>query len=55
MTVQQAGDENPGSSLEVALDELLRRAQPFPTYDEMVIGELTDQEAEAFWAAINEI
>jgi hypothetical protein len=48
-------DENPGGSLEVSREELLRRAKPFPTYQEMIIEELTDQEADAFWSAINEM
>jgi hypothetical protein len=39
----------------VSRDELLRVAKPFPTYEEMVLEELTDQEADAFWAAINEM
>lgn len=55
VTVQRAGDEGPGSSREVSRDELLRVAKPFPTYEEMVLEELTDQEADAFWAAINEM
>jgi len=55
VTVQHAHDENPGESLESSRDELLRRAKPFPTYEEMVIEELTDHEAEAFWAAIQEM
>lgn len=36
-------------------EELLGRARPFPTYEEMIIEELTDQEADAFWSAINEM
>jgi hypothetical protein len=54
MSVQAAGDGQPVRSLELSRDELLRRAQPLPPYDEMVITELTDEEADAFWAAINE-
>lgn len=55
MTVQRVHDEKPGGSLEVSREELLRRAKPFPTYGEMVIEELTDREADAFWSAINEM
>ena len=54
-TVQQADDNNPGGSLEVSCEELLRRAKPFPPYEAMVIEELPDQEAQAFWSAINEM
>lgn len=55
MTVQHADEENPGGSLEMSREELLRRARPFPTYEEMLIEELTDQESDAFWSAINEM
>jgi len=54
VTVQHA-DENPGGSLETSREELLGRARPFPTYEEMLIEELTDQESDAFWSAINEM
>ncbi|HSH60506.1 MAG TPA: hypothetical protein VK988_12895 [Acidimicrobiales bacterium] len=55
LTVRHADEENPGGSLEMSREELLRRARPFPTHEEMIIEELTDQEAEAFWSAINEM
>ena len=55
MTVQRTPDENAGTSLEVSPAELLRRAKPFPSYEDMVIEELTEQEADAFWSAINEM
>jgi hypothetical protein len=55
VTVQHAHDENPGGSLEMSREELLRSARPFPTYEEMIIEELTDREADAFWSAINEM
>jgi len=38
-------------SLEVPVAELLRRARPLPPLGEMVIDDLTDEEAEAFLAA----
>ena len=48
----QPSENRPGASLEVAREEALRRGRPFPRYEEMVIEELTDEESEAFWAAI---
>ncbi len=58
MSVERADDEGrrqaPGASLEVAPQELLARGRPFPPYEDMVIEELSDEEAEAFWAAITQ-
>jgi hypothetical protein len=57
MSVQHAGDEgrpSSGKSLEVAPEELLARARPFTPYEDMVIEELSDEEAESFWAAITQ-
>lgn len=39
-------------SLELPVAELLRRARPLPPLEEMVIDDLTDEEAEAFLAAL---
>jgi hypothetical protein len=44
-----------GASRELSREEVLRRGRPFPPYEEMVIAELTDEESEAFWAAINDL
>lgn len=55
MTVRRADNESPRGSLEVSREELLLRAKPFPTYEEMIIEELTNQEADAFWSVINEM
>jgi len=41
----------PSESLELPVDELDSRARPLPPYDEMVIDDLTPEEAEAFLAA----
>ena len=38
--------------MELPVEELLRRAQPLPGYDEMAIEDLTEEEGEAFLAAI---
>jgi hypothetical protein len=48
------GHRSPGESLEVPREELLARARPLPRHEDMVIGELTDEEAAAFWAAITQ-
>lgn len=42
-----------GESLELPVEELLRRARPFPPMEEMAIDDLTEEEGEAFLAAIN--
>lgn len=39
-------------SLELPVDELLRRKRPHPPYGEMVIEDLSPEEAEAFLAAV---
>ena len=57
MSAQHAGDEgrpSPGKALEVTPEELLARGRPFPPHEDMVIEELSDEEAESFWAAITE-
>jgi hypothetical protein len=57
MSVPHADDQghrSPGESLEVPREELLARARPLPPHEDMVIGELTDEEAAAFWAAITQ-
>jgi hypothetical protein len=38
--------------LELPVEELLRRARPLPPHSEMAIEDLTDEEGEAFLAAI---
>ncbi|HXH56764.1 hypothetical protein [Iamia sp.] len=39
-------------SLELSVEELFCRARPLPPHDEMVIDDLTQEEGEAFLAAI---
>lgn len=39
-------------SLELPVEELLRRARPMPPHDEMVIHDLTEEEASLFLEAI---
>ena len=41
-----------GESLELPVDELLRRARPLPPHEEMVIDDLTEEEGAAFLAAL---
>lgn len=38
--------------LELPVQELLRRAHPLPGHDEMVIEDLSEEEGEAFLAAV---
>lgn len=39
-------------SLELPVDELLRRARPLPTHEEMMIDDLSGEEGTAFLAAL---
>ncbi len=45
---------DPGRSLELPVDELLRRARPLPSRDEMVIEDLTEEEGAALLAVLEE-
>ena len=40
--------------LELSIEDLLRRARPLPSHDEMVIDDLDDEEGMAFLAALEE-
>ncbi len=42
----------PNESLELPVEELLRRGKPHPPCGEQVIEDLTPEEAEAFLAAV---
>lgn len=46
------GRKHHEQSLELPVEELLRRGRPIPPSDESVIEDLTDEEAEAFFEAI---
>ena len=41
-----------GESLELPVEELLCRARPLPSHEEMVIDDLTEEEGAAFLAAL---
>jgi hypothetical protein len=41
-------------SLELPVEELLRRARPLPQHEEMAIDDLSDEEGAAFLAALEE-
>ena len=41
-----------GESLELPVEEMLRRARPLPPHEEMVIDDLTEEEGAAFLAAL---
>lgn len=38
---------------ELSVEELLRRARPLPPREEMVIEDLSEEEAQAFFDAVN--
>ncbi len=42
----------PNESLELGVEELLRRGRPHPPYGEQVIEDLTPEEADTFLAAV---
>lgn len=50
----RAPQPSEGESLELSVEELLRRARPLPSHEEMVIDDLTEDEGEAFLAALEE-
>jgi hypothetical protein len=58
MSVQHTGDdargESPGASLGGVREALLARARPLPPPEDMIIEDLSDEEAEAFWVAITQ-
>ncbi len=45
-------ESTPNESLELPVEEFLRRGKPHPPYGEQVIEDLTPEEAEAFLAAV---
>jgi hypothetical protein len=47
-----AADPVPAESIELSVEELLRRARPHPPYGELVIDDLDSEEADAFLAAV---
>lgn len=53
MAIEQAHPEDREPSLELSVEELLRRARPLPSHEAMAIDELTDDEGEAFLIAVN--
>ena len=42
-----------GESLELSVEELLRRARPLPPHDAMIIDDLGEEEGAAFLAALD--
>jgi len=54
VTVQPAGSR-PEAPRALTREEYLARGRPLLPLEEMVIEDLTDEEAEAFWAAINDL
>jgi len=52
MSSEPVSQPSEGGSLELPVAELLRRAQPLPPHEEMVIDDLTEEEGAAFLAAL---
>lgn len=51
MSTDPASQSEP-EYLELPVEELLRRVRPLPDHDEMVIEDLSEEEGEAFLAAV---
>jgi hypothetical protein len=51
VSTHPASQSEPGY-LELPVEELLRRVRPLPDHDEMVIEDLSEEEGEAFLAAV---
>ncbi len=52
MSTQPTSAGQAGEHLELPVDEVLRRAKPYPPREELVIEDLTDDQEDAFWEAI---
>jgi len=52
MSSEPVAQPSHGESLELPVEELLRRARPLPPHEEMVIDDLTEEEGAAFLAAL---
>jgi len=52
MSSEPVAPPSHGKSLELPVDELLRRARPLPPHEEMVIDDLDEEEGAAFLEAL---
>jgi hypothetical protein len=52
VAVQRAPPADREHHRELSVEELLRRARPLPSHEEMAIADLTTEEAEAFLAGV---
>ncbi len=52
MSTQPTNAGRIGEHLELPVDEVLRKAQPYPPRDELLIADLTDEEEVTFWESI---
>ncbi|MDQ6797284.1 MAG: hypothetical protein M3011_04535 [Actinomycetota bacterium] len=52
MSTQPTSAGQTGEHLELPVDEVLRRAKPYPPREELVIEGLTDDQEDAFWESI---
>lgn len=48
-----SADNSGEQHLKLPVEELLKRARPLPPHEEMVIEDLSDEEAQAFFDAVN--
>ncbi len=54
MSSEHADPVNQGDHLELPVELLVRRSQPLPPNEEMIIDDLTPEEGAAFLAALEE-
>jgi hypothetical protein len=52
MSKEQVPEPNDAASLELTVNELLRRARPLPPHEEMVLEDLDPDEGDTFLAAL---
>lgn len=53
ISTQPTSDGRFGSHLEESVEEVLRKARPYPPRDELLLDDLTDDEDAAFWETIS--
>jgi len=53
MALERAQDDNQDRHLELPVEELLRRARPLPAPEVMALDDVSEEEGEAFLAAIS--
>ena len=53
MALKRAQNDDRERHLEPPVEELLRRARPLPSHEAMTLEDVTEEEGQAFLAAVN--